>query len=227
MWRKVNRGLSAGRVQSPAVRLVVERERERIAFVSAGYWDLAAAFPTTPQFAATLVGVEGRKVASGRDFDDAGHTVRDVAVLDEPAARTLLDGLAGSAFSVRSTEEKPFRSTPKPPFMTSTLQQEGGRKLRMSSAQVMRVAQELYQNGYITYMRTDTTTLSETALTAARNQARQLYGAEYVPDAPRTYDRKVKNAQEAHEAIRPAGDSFRTPESLAASCAATSCASTT
>ncbi len=214
LWRKVNRGLSAGRVQSPAIRLVVERERERIKFVAAGYWDLAAAFPTAPQFTATLVGLDGRKVASGRDFDDAGHTVRDVAVLDEPSARSLLATLKDASFAVRSTEEKPFRSSPKPPFMTSTLQQEGGRKLRMTSAQVMRVAQELYQNGYITYMRTDSTTLSETALNAARNQARQLYGDAYVPDRPRTYDRKVKNAQEAHEAIRPAGERFRTPDSL-------------
>ena len=215
LWRKVNRGLSAGRVQSPAVRLVVQRERERIAFVAAGYWDLAAAFPTAPPFSASLVGLEGRKVASSRDFDDSGSTVRDVAVLDEPAARRLLDSLDGASFAVRTREEKPFRSSPKPPFMTSTLQQEGGRKLRMTSAQVMRAAQELYQNGYITYMRTDSTTLSETALTAARNQARQLYGDAYVPEHPRTYDRKVKNAQEAHEAIRPAGEVFRTPDSLA------------
>jgi len=214
LWRKVNAGLSAGRVQSPAVRLVVERERERIAFHSADYWDLDAAFATDPPFTATLVAVDGTRVASGRDFDDTGNLTRDVVVLDEPAVRGLVEALAGSSYAVRSVEEKPFSSRPKAPFMTSTLQQEGGRKLRMSSAQVMRVAQDLYQNGYITYMRTDSTTLSETALNAARSQARQLYGAEYVPDRPRTYDRKVKNAQEAHEAIRPAGESFRTPESL-------------
>jgi len=214
LWRKVNRGLSAGRVQSPAVRLVVDRERERIAFVPAGYWDLTAAFPTSPAFSSTLVGLDGRKVASGRDFDSTGRAVRDVAILDEPAARRLVDALGGATFTVRSVEEKPFRSSPKPPFMTSTLQQEGGRKLRMSSAQVMRVAQGLYERGYITYMRTDSTNLSEMALGAARSQARELYGAEYVPDAPRMYTRKVKNAQEAHEAIRPAGDTFRTPDSL-------------
>jgi DNA topoisomerase-1 len=215
LWRKVNAGLSAGRVQSPAVRLVVERERERIAFNSADYWDLDAAFATDPRFSATLVALEGKRIASGKDFDDTGHLTKDVTVLTEDQALALRDGLTSSDFSVRSVEEKPFSSKPKAPFMTSTLQQEGGRKLRMSSAQVMRVAQDLYQNGYITYMRTDSTTLSETALNAARSQARQLYGPEYVPEKPRTYDRKVKNAQEAHEAIRPAGDSFRTPDQLA------------
>jgi len=216
LWRKVNRGLSAGRVQSPAVRLVVERERERIAFNSADYWDIEALFPTTPDFTATLVGLDGAKVATGKDFNDQGQLVKTSSVvLDEQAARGLADALAGSTFSVRSVEDKPFSSKPKAPFMTSTLQQEGGRKLRMSSAQVMRVAQDLYQNGYITYMRTDSTTLSETALTAARNQVRSLYGDDYLPAAPRTYDRKVKNAQEAHEAIRPAGETFRTPAQVA------------
>ncbi len=215
LWRKVNRGLSAGRVQSPAVRLVVERERERMAFVSADYWDLSAAFPTSPAFSAGLIGVEGSRVAQGRDFDSTGVPSRQgVVVLDETRASSLRDGLAGSTFTVTSVEEKPFTSKPKPPFMTSTLQQEGGRKLRMSASQVMRVAQELYQGGYITYMRTDSTNLSETAITAARSQIQSLYGREYLPDAPRTYARKVKNAQEAHEAIRPAGESFRTPESL-------------
>ncbi|HEY4377075.1 MAG TPA: type I DNA topoisomerase [Acidimicrobiales bacterium] len=214
LWRKVNAGLSAGRVQSPAVRLVVERERERIAFRAADYWDLDAAFPTDPAFTATLVAVAGTRVATGKDYDDRGVLTREAVELDEPAARQLLAALTGADFAVRTVEEKPFSSKPKPPFMTSTLQQEGGRKLRMSSAQVMRVAQDLYQNGYITYMRTDSTTLSETALTAARNQVRSLYGDAYVPDVPRTYDRKVKNAQEAHEAIRPAGESFRTPDQV-------------
>jgi len=214
LWRKVNAGLSAGRVQSPAVRLVVERERERMAFHPADYWDLDAALSTDPGFSATLVEVDAKRVATGKDFADDGTLQRDVVVLDEPGARGLASALDGAAFTVRSVEERPFTSKPKPPFMTSTLQQEGGRKLRMSSTQVMRVAQDLYQNGYITYMRTDSTTLSETALGAARTQVRSLYGAEYVPDAPRTYDRKVKNAQEAHEAIRPAGETFRTPESL-------------
>lgn len=218
LWRKVNGGLSAGRVQSPAVRLVVERERERMAFVTSGYWDLEAAFPTDPRFNATLVGLDGRRVAAGRDFNAAGQaTSKEVTVLDEAAAATLADQLRApsAAFTVRSVEEKPFTSRPKPPFMTSTLQQEGGRKLRLSAAQVMRVAQGLYERGYITYMRTDSTNLSQTALDAARRQVRELYGAEYVPDAPRVYARKVKNAQEAHEAIRPAGDSFRTPDSVA------------
>lgn len=215
LWRKVGAGLSSGRVQTPAVRLVVERERERIAFRSADYWDLEAAFPTDPRFSATLVSLDGRRLATGKDFDDTGALTRDVLVVDEVTATGLVEALASSSFSVRSVEEKPFTSKPKAPFMTSTLQQEGGRKLRMSAAQVMRVAQNLYQNGYITYMRTDSTTLSETALNAARTQARELYGPDYVPASPRTYDRKVKNAQEAHEAIRPAGDTFRTPESLA------------
>ena len=147
LWRKVNRGLSAGRVQTPAVRLVVQRERERIAFHSADYWDVAAAFPTSPEVPATLVAIDGRRLATGKDFDDTGVLTRDVLVVDEATATGLVDALAGSAFSVRSVEEKPFSSKPKPPFMTSTLQQEGGRKLRMSSAQVMRVAQDLYQNG--------------------------------------------------------------------------------
>ena len=214
LWRKVGGGLSSGRVQTPAVRLVVERERERMAFVAAGDWDVDAAFASDPAFTATLVGVDGRRLATGKDFDDRGQLKGDVLVLGEADARSITDGLASSTFTVRSIEEKPYSSKPKAPFMTSTLQQEGGRKLRMTSRQVMSVAQQLYQNGYITYMRTDSTTLSETALTAARAQVREMYGPEYLPNAPRTYDRKVKNAQEAHEAIRPAGDSFKTPASL-------------
>jgi DNA topoisomerase-1 len=214
LWRKVNPGLSAGRVQSPAIRLVVERERERIAFRPAGYWDLDAAFPTDPAFVAGLRAIDGTSVATGKDFDDRGVARAQVVVLDEAAANQLVDALAGAAFTVRSVEEKPYTSAPKPPFMTSTLQQEGGRKLRMSSAQVMRVAQDLYQNGYITYMRTDSVNLSETAIRAARAQVRELYGAQYLPESPRVYKSKAKNAQEAHEAIRPAGETFRTPESL-------------
>ena len=215
LWRKVNGGLSAGRVQSPAVRLVVERERERMAFVQAGYWDLEAAFPTDPAFTANLVALDGRKVATGKDFNSEGRaTAGNVAVLDEAAARALATTLADAAFVVRRVEEKPFTSRPKPPFMTSTLQQEGGRKLRLSAAQVMRVAQGLYERGYITYMRTDSTTLSDTALRAARAQVTELYGADYLPPSPRVYSRKVKNAQEAHEAIRPAGDRFRAPAQL-------------
>ncbi len=214
LWRKVNQGLSAGRVQSPAVRLVVERERERMAFVSADYWDLTASFATDPAFKSGLVGVDGSRVAQGRDFDDTGAAKSTVVVLDRARAEALRDGLDGATFTVTSVEEKPFTSRPKPPFMTSTLQQEGGRKLRMTAAGVMRIAQELYQGGYITYMRTDSTNLSETAIAAARSQIQQMYGRDYLPDAPRTYARKVKNAQEAHEAIRPAGETFRTPDSL-------------
>ncbi|HLM65399.1 MAG TPA: type I DNA topoisomerase [Acidimicrobiales bacterium] len=216
LWRKISTGLSAGRVQSPAVRLVVERERERMAFVAADYWDLSAAFPADPRFTATLVGLDGRRVASGKDFDSQGRVGRDdVAVLDEPAATRLVTALDGSTFTVRSVEEKPYRSSPKPPFITSTLQQEGGRKLGMSSGQVMRTAQSLYERGYITYMRTDSVTLSQEAIAAARTQVGELYGSRFVPDAPRQYRSKVKNAQEAHEAIRPAGDRWRTPDRLA------------
>src|SRR5690606_37210154 len=215
LWRKISTGLSAGRVQSPAVRLVVERERERMAFVPADYWDLQAAFPTDPRFAATLVGLDGRKVATGKDFDSEGRVARDdVAVLDEAAANRLVTALDGSPFTVRSVEEKPYRSSPKPPFITSTLQQEGGRKLGMSAGQVMRTAQGLYERGYITYMRTDSVTLSEEALTAARRQIRDLYGEQYLPDAPRRYRTRTKSAQEAHEAIRPAGDQWRSPDQL-------------
>jgi DNA topoisomerase-1 len=215
LWRKISTGLSAGRVQSPSIRLVVERERERMAFVAAGYWDLQAAFPTDPRFSATLVGLDGNRVATGKDFDNQGRASRDdVVVVDEAAARGLVTALDGSAFTVSSVEEKPYRSSPKPPFITSTLQQEGGRKLGMSSGQVMRTAQGLYERGYITYMRTDSVTLSEEALAAARGQVRELYGERFLPDAPRTYRGKVKNAQEAHEAIRPAGDRWRTPDQL-------------
>jgi DNA topoisomerase I len=214
-WRKIRQGLSAGRVQSPAVRLVVERERERMAFVAAGYWDLAAAFPTDPSFTAGLVSVDGAKVAEGRDFDSSGRTKRDdVRVLDEDAARGLAARLENRPFTVTSVETRPYTSKPKPPFITSTLQQVGGSRLRMSSRQVMSVAQGLYERGYITYMRTDSTTLSATAISAARSSIEQKFGREYLTDAPRTYAKKSKNAQEAHEAIRPAGDSFRSPDQL-------------
>jgi DNA topoisomerase I len=215
LWRKISTGLSAGRVQSPAVRLVVERERERMAFVAADYWDLQAAFPTDPRFSATLVGLGGQRVATGKDFDSQGRARDTVAVLDETAARGLVTALDGSTYTVRSVEEKPYRSSPKPPFITSTLQQEGGRKLGLSSGQVMRSAQSLYERGYITYMRTDSITLSEEAIGAARSQVRELYGERFVPDKARQYRSKVKNAQEAHEAIRPAGERWRTPDQLA------------
>jgi DNA topoisomerase-1 len=213
LWKKVMPRLSAGRVQSVATRLVVERERERMAFVDASYWDVEGRFDPGG-FNARLVAVDGRRVAQGRDFGPDGKPRNDVLQLDEAGARSLADNLEGATFSVRSVDEKPYTRRPAPPFMTSTLQQEGGRKLRFSAQTTMRVAQRLYERGYITYMRTDSTTLSETALTAARNQARELYGADYVPDAPRRYDRKVKNAQEAHEAIRPAGERFRLPDEV-------------
>jgi DNA topoisomerase I len=223
LWKKVLPRLSAGRVQSVATRIVVERERARMAFHSAQYWDVTGVFaPTTRKdgdpetFTATLVAVDDVRVATGRDFDPAtGRATGDVLHLDEPGARGLAARLADQPFEVLRVEEKPYRRRPYPPFMTSTLQQEAGRKLRWSSAVTMRVAQRLYENGFITYMRTDSTTLSETALAAARTQARELYGDAYVPAEARTYTRRVKNAQEAHEAIRPSGDAFRTPGQLA------------
>src|SRR5215210_897038 len=214
LWKKVMQGLSAGRVQSVAVRLVVERERERRAFVSAAYWDVKGLFDPG-SFEARLVAVDGKRVAQGRDFaQDGTLKPKDAAVLDEPAARGLAETFAGSAFAVRSADEKPYTRRPAAPFMTSTLQQEASRKLRFSAQTTMRVAQRLYENGYITYMRTDSTTLSESALAAARKQAVELYGPDSIPAQPRRYARKVKNAQEAHEAIRPAGDVFRTPKQL-------------
>jgi DNA topoisomerase-1 len=214
LWKKITQGLSAGRVQSVATRLVVERERARIAFVAADYWDIEGTFVPGP-FTARLVQVDGRRVAQGRDFDEQGKVSDELVRLDEQRARDLAKALDGAVFEVRSVERKPYSRRPAAPFMTSTLQQEASRKLRYSSQTTMRIAQRLYENGYITYMRTDSTTLSESALTAARDQARELYGANHVPDKPRRYDRKVKNAQEAHEAIRPAGDRFRLPKDVA------------
>ncbi|MDQ2750683.1 MAG: type I DNA topoisomerase [Actinomycetota bacterium] len=223
LWKKVLPKLSAGRVQSVATRIVVERERARMAFHTAEYWDVDGTFsPADPKpgdpetFSATLVALDDIRIASGRDFDSAtGRAGGDVLHLDEAGARGLAARLEGRPFEVKRVDEKPYRRRPYPPFMTSTLQQEAGRKLRWSSAVVMRVAQRLYENGFITYMRTDSTNLSETALAAARSQARELYGDAYVPAEARTYTRKVKNAQEAHEAIRPAGDTFRTPGAVA------------
>ena len=236
LWKKVMPRLSAGRVQSVATRLIVDRERERIAFRSASYWDLEAEFatenhgterlPDSPtQFTATLQAVDGKRVAQGRDFTPVGELRSDASAkqailhLDGAMAAALaarLQRASGAAFRVSSVERKPYRRSPYAPFRTTTLQQEASRKLGFSAKYTMSVAQRLYENGYITYMRTDSITLSQTAIDAARNQARELYGAEYVPDAPRTYTSKVKNAQEAHEAIRPAGDRFRTPAEGAA-----------
>ncbi|MGW4898062.1 type I DNA topoisomerase [Kitasatospora sp. NPDC004240] len=221
LWKKVMPKLSAGRVQSVATRLVVERERERMAFRTASYWDLTGTFSTgrTPAdaanpetFGARLASVDGRRIASGRDFGSDGRLKSPNTLhLDEQAARALAAALERTAFSVRSVESKPYRRSPYAPFRTTTLQQEASRKLGFGAKRTMQVAQKLYENGFITYMRTDSTTLSDTAIAAARAQVTQLYGADYLPDAPRTYASKVKNAQEAHEAVRPSGDRFRTP----------------
>ncbi len=214
LWKKIMRGLSAGRVQSVATRLVVERERERMAFVAAGWWDIEATFDPE-SFAARLVALDGKRVAQGRDFGPDGKLKgADALQLDEATARGLAERLEGAAFTVGRVERKPYVRRPSAPFMTSTLQQEASRKLRFTAQTTMRVAQRLYENGYITYMRTDSTTLSESALAAARSQAASLFGPEYVPPQPRRYERKVKNAQEAHEAIRPSGDAFRTPQEV-------------
>jgi DNA topoisomerase-1 len=224
LWKKVAPKLSAGRVQSVATRIIVQRERDRMAFRSASYWDIVALLDASvsdpqaqpPTFTARLSGVGGLRVATGRDFDSLGQLRRadEVVVLDEASATELAGSLRGAQLSVASAEEKPYTRRPYAPFMTSTLQQEAGRKLRFSSERTMSIAQRLYENGYITYMRTDSTTLSESAINAARTQARQLYGEEYVSPSPRQYNRKVKNAQEAHEAIRPAGETFATPDAV-------------
>jgi DNA topoisomerase-1 len=213
LWRRVNRGLSAGRVQSPSVRLIVERERERIAFVTAGYWDIELLTGTAPAFTATLVALDGARVASGKDFGTTGQAKAGV-VVDEPRARALADALEPADFTVRSVEEKPYRSSPRAPFMTSTLQQEGGRKLRLSASQVMRLAQGLYERGYITYMRTDNVVLSDEALAAVRTEVGKTYGTQFLSKGPKQYSSKIKNAQEAHEAIRPTTP-LRSPDAVA------------
>ena len=219
LWRKVGPGLSAGRVQSAATRLVVDRERERLAFIAANYWDIFATLAPSQSsiaFESRLARVDGARIAQGRDFDDKGGLKNDTLVLDETAARSLADALGAADVSVEvtSVESKPYTRRPAAPFTTSTLQQEAARKLRFSARQTMSVAQGLYENGYITYMRTDSANLSQQALNAARSQAASLYGAETVPEKPRMYVGKSKNAQEAHEAIRPAGDTFRTPSQV-------------
>jgi DNA topoisomerase-1 len=215
LWRKVQAGLSAGRVQSVATRLIVEKERERIAYKRASYWDIEGTFD--PQsFNANLVAVDGKKIAQGKDFDSLAQ-LKDASIvhLDEDVAKSLCTSLSGAKFEVRSVDDRPYSSKPKAPFMTSTMQQAASGRLKWGAQRTMRVAQALYERGYITYMRTDSTTLSDTALNAARKQAAELYGSDHVSEAPRRYDRKVKNAQEAHEAIRPAGDVFRTPAEVA------------
>ena len=223
LWRKVMSGLSAGRVQSVATRLVVDKERERIKFRVASYWDLEGTFDAGEKheqrmFPARLHSVDAVRVARGSDFGQDGELKaaaasgsKAVVHLSKTRAEELAGNLRDTEFAIRSRESKPYSRKPYAPFRTTTLQQEASRKLGFSASSTMSVAQRLYENGFITYMRTDSTTLSETAINAARTQARDLYGAEYIPDAPRTYTSKVKNAQEAHEAVRPAGDSFRTP----------------
>ena len=214
LWRKVNRGLSAGRVQSPAIRLVVEREQERMAHVSAAYWDLEATTTTDPQFKATLQSVDGKRIATGKDFDSLGVAKDGIVVINEERANQLTSGLQGKSLDVRSVEDKPYRKSPKAPFMTSTLQQEGGNKLRITASEVMRLAQGLYEAGYITYMRTDAVILGAEALGAVRDEIINTYGDKFLSTEIRVYKSKVKNAQEAHEAIRPSLP-LRSPESLA------------
>ncbi|HLF42974.1 MAG TPA: type I DNA topoisomerase [Acidimicrobiia bacterium] len=220
LWRKIQQGLSAGRVQSVAVRIVVERERERMAFVPAGYWSLEGVFAPTAEldrtFDATLLQVDEARVATGKDFDSSGHVREGVLTLDQERATKLAESLLDREFTVESVEQKPYKRSPYPPFRTSTLQQEAGRKLRFSSSRTMSVAQRLYENGHITYMRTDSTALSESAVASARSQIAKLYGEDYLSPKPRVYASQVKGAQEAHEAIRPAGETFRTPEQIGA-----------
>jgi DNA topoisomerase-1 len=220
LWKKVAPKLSAGRVQSVATRILVERERARMRFTPASFWNLEAtltpgdtAAPTP--FLSVMVAADGKRLATSRDFDESGKLTRDALVLDEKAATGLVSRLRSARFHVESVEEKPFTRSPYAPFITSTLQQEASRKLHFGSQRTMQVAQRLYENGYITYMRTDSVVLSQTAIDAAREQASQLYGSEYVPAQPRRYKSKVRNAQEAHEAIRPAGTTFRLPDEVA------------
>ncbi len=217
LWKMVRPKLSAGRVQSPAVRIIVQRERERIAFVSASYFSIDAVFETAERemFDAKLLTIDEKKIATGKDFNPAGELKsRKVVLLDEGAAEDLKQKLTGQPFSVTDVDRKPYTRRPKAPFRTSTLQQDALRSLRFSSSRTMSAAQRLYENGFITYMRTDSTTLSETALAAARNQVAGLYGNEYLHDQPRIYG-TAKGAQEAHEAIRPAGDAFQMPTDVA------------
>ncbi|MFM9015318.1 MAG: type I DNA topoisomerase, partial [Candidatus Nanopelagicus sp.] len=217
LWKKVMPRISAGRVQSVATRLIVERERERMAFISSSWWDLSA--QCEPGFSARLLSVSGKRVAATNDFDSLGaikeKSVENILLLDEAAAKELVQSLTNQPLVVKSLEESPRTEKPKPPFTTSTMQQDAGSRLGWGAQLTMLIAQRLYENGYITYMRTDSVTLSTAAITAARSSAQALYGKDSVPPSPRVYEGKTKNAQEAHEAIRPAGDSFKTPGELA------------
>ena len=217
LWKKVMPRISAGRVQSVATRLIVERERERMAFISSSWWDLTA--QCQAGFNARLLSLDGKRLAQTSDFDSNGglkeKNAANILLLDEAAAKELVQNLQGQSLIVRSTEESPRTERPKAPFTTSTMQQDAGSRLGWGAQLTMRVAQRLYENGYITYMRTDSVTLSQSAIQAARDSAKALYGADYIPSSPRFYEGKTKNAQEAHEAIRPAGDTFKTPGELA------------
>ena len=217
LWKKVMPRISAGRVQSVATRLIVERERERMAFISSKWWDLTAQCEVG--FNARLLSLDGKRVAATNDFDANGglkeKSVANILLLDEAGANELVHSLSGKALTVKSTEESPRTERPKAPFTTSTMQQDAGSRLGWGAQLTMRVAQRLYENGYITYMRTDSVTLSQSAIESARSSAKSLYGADYIPATPRVYEGKSKNAQEAHEAIRPAGETFRTPGELA------------
>ena len=215
LWRRVNRGLSAGRVQSPALKLIVEREWERIKFISADYFSIEAVTDTTPSFTAKLLSVNGTRIATGKDFSEQGVVNPEVTILTAARGSEIVAGLANVDLAVRSVDEKPYRSSPKPPFTTSTLQQEAGRKLRLSSRQVMSAAQGLYERGFITYMRTDSISLSDEAISEVRTYVQRDYGKQFLTDGPRKHNSKVKNAQEAHEAIRPALP-LRSPEQLSA-----------
>ncbi|RBP97177.1 DNA topoisomerase I, partial [Bifidobacterium aemilianum] len=230
LWRKVGPGLSAGRVQSVATRLIVERERERIAFVRAPYWDRVAdlAAPSalsesgSERFQARLVGLGGRRLAGSKDFSSdgqltAGARKEQARQLDQATAERLAGELKAAEFTVTSLETKPYHRRPQPPFTTSTMQQTAGNRLGMSSRASMRAAQSLYENGYITYMRTDSVTLSQQAISAARKSVEEVYGKQYLASGPKQYVTKTAGAQEAHECIRPAGSRFRSPQELASS----------
>ena len=217
LWFNVKGGLSAGRVQSPAVKIVVDREKERARFIESEYWSIITQFDSKGEsFEARLKALDGQKIAIGKDFDkETGKLSKsNLLALDKTKAESLAESFLNSDWKVTKVEQKPAKQNPYPPFITSTLQQEGVRKLRMSSQQVMRNAQKLYEEGYITYMRTDSVSLSSEAINGSRNAIKSLFGAEYLPETPPIYKSKVKNAQEAHEAIRPAGATFKNPKDI-------------
>ncbi|MGA1335593.1 MAG: DNA topoisomerase, partial [Candidatus Nanopelagicaceae bacterium] len=217
LWKKVMPRISAGRVQSVATRLIVEKERERMAFITSSWWDLTA--QTDQNFTARLISVDDKRLATTNDFDSNGSlkekNASSILLLDQGSAEKLTNSLEGKKLTVKSIEDSPRTERPKPPFTTSTMQQDAGSRLGWGAQLTMRIAQSLYEGGFITYMRTDSVNLSQTAISAARSAAQSLYGKDHIPESPRFYEGKTKNAQEAHEAIRPAGDSFKTPGELA------------